>query len=193
MAEGEKSLNETIEKINKKAKELEEQGYKMRCRHQRVTVLTILLGVTAPALVTFSITINSIITNVDLQILVQIPTVVITAFASAFATIKTVLRFSERYSNSALTSLALFQLANKIQHEKANALMLQEQFHQTKFFEIAAKGYEEFYKTNKNYVEQDVAAATQETQQLSETQKTGNTGNTENTESASSENNQGSK
>ena len=165
---GESSLDKTVSKINEKADKLEGQGRKMRRWHQWVTVLTILLGVTAPALVTFSAT-NP---RTEWQILA----VIITAFASAFATIKSVLRFSERYSNSALTSLALSRLAKKILFKRAEAAFEIDNYEklQMRFYKIAVEGDDEFYEINKNYVEQEVSTVIQETQKLAEFQKTKN-------------------
>jgi len=92
------------------------------------TILTILLGVSAPALVT-----------VNKAGWWELVAIVVTAFAAASATIRTVLRFSERYSNSALTSIALLDAEAQVQAKKEEVLTtVKDQFKEQKLFEVSA-------------------------------------------------------
>jgi len=90
-------------------------------------------------------------------------TIVITAFASASATIRTVLRFSERHSNSALTSIALLDLEAQVHAKKQDVLTtVKDEFREQKLFEVSAWAQKQMFEIVKSYVEKDVSALTQE-------------------------------
>src|ERR1017187_1358586 len=95
-----KSIEELINQIDQEARRLRIHAKRMHFYHQIFTVSTILLGVSAPALVTYSPSNHTEVWKFF--------AIIITAFATASATIRTVLRFGERYSNSELASLELF-------------------------------------------------------------------------------------
>ena len=101
--------------ILKNSNGLENEAKWLRRWHQWFTGLTILLGVAAPAVVTYT-------PPVGIEFTWKIIAIVITAFATASATIRTVLRFSERYSNSALTAIALKELWAEVQATRQQVL-----------------------------------------------------------------------
>ena len=128
LSKGEQSVGRAAHEISAKARELEQESKHLRLYHQVFTILTILLGVSAPALVT-----------VNKAGWWELVAIVVTAFAAASATIRTVLRFSERYSNSALTSIALLDAEAQVQAKKEEVLTtVKDQFKEQKLFEVSA-------------------------------------------------------
>jgi hypothetical protein len=150
--------------IAAKARELERESRRMRISHQTFTVLTILLGVSAPALVT--------ITTSEKGIWWTVVAIVATALASAAATIRTVLRFSERYANSALTSIALLDAEAQVLAKKEDVLMtVRPEFKEQKLFEVSAWARKQMFEVMKSYVEKDVSALTTQRIEIAEAPK----------------------
>jgi hypothetical protein len=155
-SEAEESVNEAAAGILAKARQLELESRHLRRYHQVFTVTTILLGVSAPALVT-----------ADKGGWWQLAAIVVTAFASASATIRTVLRFSERYSNSALTSLALLDVEAQVRAKKEEVMLtVKPEYLEQKLFEVAAWARKQTFEVTKGYVEKDVSALTVERTEL---------------------------
>ncbi len=156
----EQSVTKAASEISAKARELERESRRMRFYHQVFTILTILLGVSAPALVTVTANPSA---NAQSAIAWKVVAIVVTAFAAASATIRTVLRFSERYSNSALTSIALLDIEAQVQAKKEEVLMtVKDQFKEQKLFEVSGWARKQMFETIKGYVEKDVSALTTE-------------------------------
>ncbi|HYU32871.1 MAG TPA: DUF4231 domain-containing protein [Thermoanaerobaculia bacterium] len=149
-------LVEVASEIAKKARDLESESRSLRRWHQVFTVLTILLGVSAPAAVTYS-------PPDSYAFWWKLIAIGLTAFATASATLRTVLRFSERYSNSALTAIALLDLWAEL-HAKRQEVLVQvkEEYKSQKLFEYAAWGRKQMFAITKAFVEKDVSAITQE-------------------------------
>ena len=161
---GQEAVNDVIVKINLEALKLKKEAKWMHSKHQILTVSTILLGVIAPAVVTYS--------SASSPELWKLIAIIITATATASATIRSVLRYSQRYSNAELTSLSLFHLQRQVQAKMYDVLnTVIEKFRDQKLYEIAAWGDEQMYTIIKSYVDKEVTALTQEKIQLSEPPK----------------------
>jgi hypothetical protein len=155
-SDGDESLRQVIGSISRKAAELESESRRLRRLYQTFTVLTILLGVSAPAVVTYT-------APAAFEVWWKLFAIVVTAFATASATIRTVLRFSERYSNSALTSIALLDLEAQVQARHEDVLTtVKDEFREQKLFEVSAWARKQMFEIVKSYVEKDVSALTQE-------------------------------
>jgi len=142
--------------ILKKADGLEHDAKWLRRWHQWFTVLTILLAVAAPAVVTYTPPVGSELTW-------KIVAIVITAFATASATIRTVLRFSERYSNSALTAIALKELWAEFQATRQQVLTeTKPEYLQQALFRTAAWARKQMFNITRAHLEKDVSAITQQ-------------------------------
>ncbi|BDC46007.1 DUF4231 domain-containing protein [Paraburkholderia terrae] len=154
-------VQKTTAEIQDEVERLKREAEGMRGKHQFFTVATILLGVAAPALVTYS-------TNGNDQVW-KLCAIVITAIASASATIRTVLRYGDRFSNSSMTALALEDLSAQLNTKREQVLIeVKDEFHPQKMFEFAAWGRKELYAIKKAYVEKEVVATTKEKLELSE-------------------------
>ncbi len=155
--QGNDSVLQATQEITSKARSLERESNRMRFSYQLFTVLTILLGVSAPAFVTYSPP-----ATIDL-VWWKIIVIAVTAFATAAATIRTVLRFSERYSNSALTSIALLDLEAKVHAKRQEVIKtVKTEFAEQKLYEVSAWARASMYEIIKKYVEKEVSALTQE-------------------------------
>jgi hypothetical protein len=156
------SIQEEIRRIDDEASRLKRHGRKMHFYHQLFTVSTILLGVSAPALVTYTPHVSFVDTWKFIAI-------VITAFATASATIRSVLRFGERYSNSELASLELFKLKNKTQGKMNDiSLTVKEDFVASKLSELSTWASDQMFDIVRSYAEREVAAITKDKIQLTE-------------------------
>jgi hypothetical protein len=138
--------------IQIEAKELRQEAKGMRAKHQFFTTATILLGVAAPAFVTYT-------PRSDDELLWKLAAIVVTALASASATIRTVLRYGDRYANASLTSMALEDLYAELD-TKRNEVLLQvkPEYVPVKLAEYSSWGRKEMYTIKKAYVEKEVAA-----------------------------------
>ena len=155
--EGDIAVLQTAEEIASRARALERESKRLKAYHQFFTILTILLGVTAPALVTYSP--PSTVDAVSWKIIV----VAVTAFATAAATIRTVLRFSERYSNSALTSISLLDLEAKIQEKRQDILAtVKPEFIDLKLYELSAWARAQMFEIIRAHVQKEISALAQE-------------------------------
>ncbi len=164
ITEAKQSIEEGINAIGYEAKSLKMHAKRMNFYHQIFTVSTILLGVSAPAMVTYSPT-----SYAEVWKLVAI---VITAFATASATMRTVLRFGERYSNSELASLELFNLKNKVQGKMKDILVtVKDEFIPLKISEISIWAGDQMFNIVKSYSEREVAALTKDKIELTEPPK----------------------
>jgi hypothetical protein len=149
------------EKISSRIDLLEQESRKMRVYHQVFTVTTILLGVAAPAAVTYA-------APPSFEFWWKLISIAVTAFATGSATIRTVLRFNERYSNSALTAIALEELVADLQAKRHEVLtQVKPEFVEQKLFENAAWGQKQLFSITKSYVEKDVSAITKDQIELS--------------------------
>lgn len=163
---GDESVLQVTQEISSKARTLEQEASRNRFNHQLFTILTILLGISAPALVTYSPP-----PTVDV-VWWKIIVILVTAFATAAATIRTVLRFSERYSNSALTSINLLDLEAKVHAKRQEVLTtVKDEFIEQKLYEISAWARAQMFEITKAYVEKEVSALTQESITLTEPPK----------------------
>ncbi len=117
--EAEDTIQLVAKEIQIEAANLKAEAQTMRVKHQFFTVATILLGVAAPAFVTYSPTQGS-----GVEVWWKVVAIIVTALASASATIRTVLRYGDRYANSSLTSMALEDLYAEL-HTKRNEVLLQ--------------------------------------------------------------------
>jgi hypothetical protein len=152
---GQQAVFDVIKKINTEALKLKREAKWMHSKHQVFTVSTILLGVSAPAVVTYS--------TGDLSQLWKIFAIILTAIATASATIRSVLRYSQRYSNAELTSLSLFHLQRQVQSKMYDVLnTVLEKFRDQKLYEIAAWADEQMFTITKSYVDKEVSAISQE-------------------------------
>jgi hypothetical protein len=147
-----------VDELNRRAEKLEREASSLRFRHQFYTVTTILLGVLAPATVSYEPPPGVLTWQW------KIIAIVITATATAAATIRTVLRFSERYSNASLTSIALLGLKNQLQAklEDVNTTVKPEYLRQ-KQYEVVSWGRSQMFEIVKAHVEKDVSAITRDT------------------------------
>lgn len=147
------SVNDATRAISDRASALSRDAGILRRAHQTFTVSTILLGVSVPALVTYSVH--------DPQW--ALAAVVAAALGSAAATIRTVLRFNERYSNSALTSIALLDLDAQVRARQAEVgTSVKEEFVEQKLYEVAAWARRQMFEITKAYVEKELLALKQE-------------------------------
>jgi len=162
---GQIAVQSVIEKIEKDAFNLKRDSKVFHSKHQILTVATILLGVCAPAVVTYT-------ASPELATIWKIIAILITAIATASATIRSVLRYNQRYSNSELTSLSLSHLQRQVQAQMYDVLTtVQELYRDQKLYKIAGWADEEMYKIMKNYIDKEVAAMTQEQIKLTEPPK----------------------
>lgn len=140
--------------IQAEARGLKRDALRMRMKHQLFTVATILLGVAAPAFVTYTPPQGS-----GVEVWWKLAAIVVTALASASATIRTVLRYGDRYANSSLTSMALEDIYAEL-HTKRNEVRLQvkQEYRDVKLAEYSSWGRKEMYTIMKGYVEKEVAA-----------------------------------
>jgi hypothetical protein len=146
--------------IRSEVEDLKREASSMRDKHQFYTVITILLGVAAPAIVTYT-------PPVDFEFEWKIFAIIITAFATASATIRTVLRYSERYNNSALTAIALEDLWAELNAKRQEVLVqVKEEYRNQKLYEYSAWARKEMYSIKKTYVEKEVSAITKERVEL---------------------------
>jgi hypothetical protein len=159
-----KTLDTVIERIEKEATRLKGHAKKMHFSHHFFTVSTILLGVSAPALVTYT-PLNYIETW-------KLIAIVFTAFATASATIRSVLRYGERYSNSELASLELDKLKSKVQGKTIDIIItVKEEFVASKLSELSTWASDQMFDIIKSYAEREVAAITKEKIELTEPPK----------------------
>ncbi len=156
MLEDTNFLSESLMKdIHGKAEQLDREAKQMRRAHQLSTILTILLGVAAPAFVTYTPPAN--------EIWWKLIAVAVTALGTASATIRTVLRYNERYSNAALTSIALYELEAEILAKWQDILLtIKSEFHRQKSYELEAWAQRQKLSIVKSYIEKDVMAITQD-------------------------------
>jgi hypothetical protein len=163
VSNGSEALVQISEEIVGKARRLEREASRMRSYHQLFTILTILLGIGAPALVTYTppATVDTVVWK-----LIVIFT---TAFATGIATVRTILRFDERYSNSALTSISLLELDAKIHAMWQEVLVtVKEQYLEQKLYEIASWARSQMLEFTRKYVEKEISTLTQERSTLGE-------------------------
>ena len=152
---------DVVSEIALKADKLEVESRRFRRLHQAFTVLTILLGVAAPAIVTYS-------PPPDIEVRWKLFAICATAFAGASATLRTVLRFGERYSNSALTAITLRELAARLEAQARKvALEVKPEYLEQQLLEYAAWGREQMFVVVRGYVEKDVAAVSKERIEIS--------------------------
>ena len=150
-------IEATVDEIRKESESLQSEASRMKFRHHFFTVTTILLGVAAPAFVSY--TPPKDFNEVWWKLLV----IAITAFATASATLRTVLRFGDRFSNSALTAIAMDELCAELCAKRFEVLhQVKEEFVQQKLFEFASWGKKQMYTIKKAYVEKEVAATTKD-------------------------------
>ena len=141
---------------------LKRESKSMRFRHQFYTVTTILLGVIAPAVVTYT-------PPPDIILWWKPVAIVVTAIATASATIRTVLRYGDRYSNSALTAIALDDLLAQLNTKREEVLVqVKPEYIPQKLSEYAAWARKELFALKKAYVEKEVSAMTKERIEFSE-------------------------
>lgn len=158
---GASAIEGVIGDVNKKADSLERESHGMRSRQQASTVATIILGVSAPAIVTYSAPAE--------WWWWKILAIVITALGTASATIRTVLRYNERYSNSALAAIALRGVAAQLRGKREDVrISVKDEFREQKLFEFSVWGRQQEYEISKSYVERDVAASKQDQIKLGE-------------------------
>jgi hypothetical protein len=154
--ESENIILSVANEIQEEAKELKQEAKNMRTKHQFFTVATILLGVSAPAFVTYTPA------HID-EVVWKLAAIVITALASASATIRAVLRYGDRYANASLTSMALEDLYAELD-AKRNEVMIQvrQEYIPVKLAEYSSWGRKEMYTIKKAYMEKEVAATTKD-------------------------------
>lgn len=149
-------IDSVIRDTEKRSQDLESEARYLRSRHQIYTVSTIILGVIAPAAISYT-------PPVGYEVYWKLFAIFVTAFATASATIRTVLRYGERYSNSSLTSIALLDLKSQIQAKKEDiAITVKEEFKAQKLYEVSAWGRRQMFEILKGFVEKDVSAITQD-------------------------------
>jgi hypothetical protein len=141
----EDSVNQAVMEINGKARSLENEAGRLRNYHQIFTILTILLGVSAPALVSYS-------PSEPIVWWWKMLTIGVTALASASATIRTVLRFGERYSSAALTSITLLDIEAQVQAKQQEVIMtVKEEFQSQKLFEVSGWARKQMFEATRSY------------------------------------------
>ena len=110
-----KIVDETIALIGRKADELDGGGDQMRRRHGVSTFLTIVLGVSVPALVTFGALSENRWT--------QSIAVVIAIITASAAILRSTFRWGERFGHASLTGIALRELASSVKLRKYDVLL----------------------------------------------------------------------
>lgn len=154
MESGIKTIDSLISQISDEARKLKNSAIALHFYYKMLTVTTIILGVSAPALVTYS--------GRESEGW-KIFAVVITALATASATIRSVLRHSERYSNSELTSLNLSRLKSQIEYRKIEIqTTVRDELVDQKFFSLYQWASDQHYEIKKVYVDKEIAAVKQE-------------------------------
>ncbi|GGC99417.1 DUF4231 domain-containing protein [Undibacterium terreum] len=149
----EDAIVSVIKDIRDEAFELKCKAENMQMKHQFFTVLTILLGVAAPAFVTYNPSGNYY------EMWWRLMAIVVTALASASATIRTVLRYGDRYANASLTSMALEELSAELDSKRSEVQrQVKPEFIEVKFAEYISWARKEMYGIKKLYVDKEVAA-----------------------------------
>jgi hypothetical protein len=142
--------------IRTESTKLTKEAESMRWKHRFFTVMTVLLGVAAPAVVTYT-------PGPALDLYWKPIAIAITAFATASATIRTVLRYGDRYANSALTAIAFDDLCAQLFAKREEVLsQVKEEYVEMKLLECCVWAQNEMFRLKKAYVEKEVTAITKE-------------------------------
>jgi hypothetical protein len=155
MISGNEAIENLIVQITDEARKLKNSARRLHYYYKALTITTIILGVSAPAIVTYSGNITS-----DVW---KILAIAITAFATASATIRSVLRYSERYSNSELTSLNLYNLKAQIEARKFEIqTVVKDELQNQKLFSLHTWANQQLFEIKKVYVDKEIAAVKQD-------------------------------
>ncbi len=144
-------LEETIKDIKKDRTSYSKKGERLRILNSFFNVSTVILGVAAPAFVTFQ-------TQQSGPGILMYISIFLVAIAGATATLRGVLRWGERFGYTTLTALALRELETTTQLDREDILTtVKDEFICGKIFELNRKTQHRRSEIIKRYLEREVA------------------------------------
>ncbi|NIB45211.1 DUF4231 domain-containing protein [Pseudomaricurvus alkylphenolicus] len=176
-----KIIEGTIVEIDRDYSTYSSRAERLRKLNSFFNVSTIILGVSAPAFVTYQTQ------QEDASQLLVFVSIILVAVASATATLRGVLRWSERFGYTALTSLYLQELSSSVKLEKEDIIQtVKKELINEKLSELNRNAQKRRGEIIRGYLEKEVAAVEKaESSQKELMDKTNKTGGNSLTSQAS--------
>jgi hypothetical protein len=142
----------SIENITQKANDLKKESTSLQTKHSVFVFATIVGGVIAPALVTYTP-----------NWYWKLAAIIVTAIVAASASLRTAFKWGDRYGNAALASLALEELASSTRLQIAKiANTVKSEFIYQELLTLNTNALQQMYNTVREHLGKEMAVVAQE-------------------------------